>query len=304
MFWFWVGFVVFILAMFALDLGVFHRKVAEIRTKDSLIWTAVWITLAFVFNAGIYFGLGKEPALQFLTGYLIEYSLSIDNIFVFLLIFSYFKIPPRHQHKVLFWGIFGAFLMRALFIALGIQLIHQFHWMIYVFGAFLVVTGIKMAFEKDKKIDPSKNPIIRIFKRWMPVAEHYTGDHFFTRREGKLMATSLFVALLVVEVSDIIFAIDSIPAILAVTTDPFIVYTSNAFAILGLRSLYFVLAKFMEFFHHLHYGLSAILSFVGLKMIFADLYPLPIGISLGVIGGFLTLSIIASLIWPKIHPEA
>lgn len=301
MLWFWIGFALFILTMFALDLGVFRRKITEVRIKDSLIWTLIWISLAFVFNAGVYFGLGKEPALQFFTGYLIEYSLSIDNIFVFLLLFSYFKIPPRHQHKVLFWGILGALLMRALFIAVGIQLIHQFHWTIYVFGVFLVITGIKMAFEKDKKIDPGKNPILIFFKRFMPVANHYDGEKFFIRKESRLTATPLFVALLVVEITDVIFAVDSIPAVLAVTTDPFIVYTSNAFAILGLRSLYFVLAKFMEFFHHLHYGLSAVLTFVGLEMIFSDLYPIPIGISLSVIGGFLIVSILASLLWPKSH---
>ncbi len=299
MIWFWIGFGVFILSMLALDLGLFHRKAHEVHVKEALVWSAVWISLALVFNVIVYFWRGQEMALQFLTGYLIEYSLSVDNIFVFLLIFAYFRVPAVHQHKVLFWGILGALVMRAIFIALGIALIHKFHWMIYVFGAFLVFTGIKMGMEKDKEIHPEKNPVLRLFRRFMPVTERYEGGSFFVRRDMKLLATPLFIVLLMVETTDVIFAVDSIPAILAITSDPFIVYTSNVFAILGLRSLYFALSGIMRLFHHLHYGLSIILGFVGVKMVLSDIFKIPIGVSLGVIAGVLALSVIASLLWPK-----
>jgi len=297
--WFWVGFNLFILAMLALDLGLFHRKAHEVRVKEALAGSAVWIALALVFNAIVYFWRGPQAGLEFLTGYLIEYSLSVDNIFVFLIIFSYFQVPAKHQHKVLFWGILGALCMRAAFIMVGIALIHRFHWMIYVFGAFLVLTGIKMAVEKDKEVHPEKNPVLRLFKRFMPVADHYDEGRFFTRKNGIRMATPLFVVLLIVETTDVIFAVDSIPAILAVTHDPFIVYTSNAFAILGLRSLYFALSGIMKLFHHLRYGLAIILGFVGAKMILSDIYKIPIVTSLCVIAGVLVLSVVASLLWPK-----
>jgi tellurite resistance protein TerC len=297
--WFWIGFNVFVLAMLALDLGVFHRKHHEVKFKEAISWTAVWIALALVFNGLVYYLWGSQVALQFLTGYLIEKSLSVDNVFVFLLIFSYFKVPAKYQHEVLFWGIIGALVFRAIFIAVGITLLEHFHWLIYVFGAFLVFTGVKLALEKDKEIHPERNIVLRIFRRIMPVTEQYEGGKFFVRKNGRVWATPLFVVLLVIETTDVIFAVDSIPAILAITKDPFIVYTSNVFAILGLRALYFALAGVMQLFHHLHYGLAVILGFVGLKMILSDVYKIPIGVSLGVIMGVLTLSIVASLVWPK-----
>src|SRR3989304_3297235 len=297
--YFWIAFNVFVLLMLILDLRVFHRKTHEVKLKEALMWCTVWITLALLFNMGIYFWRGPEKALEFLTGYLIEYSLSVDNIFVFLLLFSYFRVPSQYSHKVLFWGILGALVMRAIFIAIGITLIQKFHWIIYIFGGFLVLTGIKMALQKDKEIHPERNPVLRLFKKFMPVTDRYEEDKFFVKKGGKSFATPLFIVLLVVETTDVIFAVDSIPAVLAITLDPFIVYTSNVFAILGLRALYFALAGIMQLFHYLHYGLSAILVFVGIKMLLADLYKTPVGISLGVVAGFLLISVIASIIRPK-----
>ncbi|MBI4532089.1 MAG: TerC family protein [Candidatus Latescibacteria bacterium] len=295
----WVGFNIFVLAMLAVDLGVFHRKAHVVKIKEALIWSAVWIALALLFNVGIYVWRGPETALAFLTGYLIEKSLSVDNIFVFILIFSYFRIPPLYQHKVLFWGILGALIMRAIFIATGVTLIQKFHWIIYIFGAFLILTGIKMALQKDKEIHPERNPVLRLFRRFMLVTDHYEDGKFFVKREGRSFATPLFIVLLLVETTDLIFAVDSIPAILAITLDPFIVYTSNVFAILGLRALYFALAGIMQLFHYLHYGLSAILVFVGVKMLLADIYKIPIGIALGVVAGILFLSVIVSIARPR-----
>ena len=295
----WVFFNIFVLAMLAIDLGVFHRKAHETKIKEALIWSAIWITLALLFNLGIYFWRGPQTALEFLTGYLIEKSLSVDNLFIFLLIFSYFRVPALYQHKVLFWGILGALVMRAIFIAAGVTLIQKFHWLIYIFGSFLILTGIKMALEKEKEIHPERNPVLRLFRRFMPVTSDYEGDKFLVKREGRYFATPLFITLLIVETTDVIFATDSIPAILAITLDPFIVYTSNVFAILGLRALYFALAGIMQLFHYLHYGLSAILIFVGAKMLLADIYKIPVGIALGVVAGFLLISVIASIIQPR-----
>jgi tellurite resistance protein TerC len=295
----WVVFNIFVLAMLALDLGVFHRNAHVVKFKEALLWSAVWVCLAFLFFLGIFFWRGREPALEFLAGYLIEESLSIDNLFVFLLIFSYFRVPSLYQHKILFWGILGALIMRAVFIFAGITLVQKFHWIIYLFGAFLIFTGIKMALQKDKKIHPEKNPVLFLFQKIMPVAEHNEDGKFFIKREGRRLTTPLFVVLLVVETTDVIFAVDSIPAVLAVTLDPFIVYTSNVFAILGLRSLYFALAGMMALFHYLHYGLSAILVFVGAKMLFADFYKIPVSIALGVVAGFLAVSVIASILHPR-----
>ena len=294
----WVIFNIFVLAMLALDLGVFHRKAHEIKLKEALVWCIIWITLALLFNMGIYLWRSPERALEFLTGYLIEYSLSVDNIFVFLLLFSYFRVPSQYSHKVLFWGIFGALIMRAIFIATGITLIQKFHWIIYIFGGFLILTGIKMALQKDKEIHPERNPVLRLFRKFMPVTDRYEEDKFFVKRGRKYFATPLFIVLLVVETTDVIFAADSIPAILAITLDPFIVYTSNVFAILGLRALYFALAGVMQLFHYLHYGLSAILVFVGVKMLLADIYKIPVGIALGVVAGILLISVISSIIKP------
>lgn len=295
----WIAFLVFVLAMLALDLGVFHRKSHTVNMKEALTWSAVWIGLALCFNAWIYFAHGAKPALEFLTGYLIEKSLSIDNLFVIALIFSYFHVPEKYQHKVLFWGILGALVMRGLFVWLGIELIHKFHWMIYVFGAFLIYSGFKMFFQKDKKLEPEKNPIVKMFRRLMPVTPDFRGGNFFVMENGKRWATPLFVALLMVEFTDLIFAVDSIPAIIAITDDPFLVYTSNVFAILGLRSLYFALAGIMGMFHYLHYGLAGILMFVGAKMALVDVFKIPPAISLLIILLILGASILASLKWPK-----
>ncbi len=295
----WITFNAFILSMLALDLAVFHRKSHEIKIKEGLVWSGAWIALALLFNLGVYHWYGRGPALEFLTGYLIEKSLSIDNIFVILLIFSYFRVPARYQHKVLFWGILGALVMRAIFIFLGISLIQRFHWIMYVFGAFLILTGLKMVATKDREIHPEKNPVLKLFRRLVPVTENYREDKFFVKESGRSLATPLFIVLLVVETTDLIFAVDSIPAILAITLDPFIVYASNAFAILGLRALYFVLAETMQLSPYLHYGLSAILVFVGVKMLGANLYKIPAGIALSVVGGILLVVFIASIILPK-----
>ena len=294
----WIGFNIFVLAMLALDLGVFHRRAHAVKVREAVIWSVVWIALAGVFNIVLYFGFGGERALEFLTGYLIEKSLSIDNLFVFLIIFSYFRVPAEFQHRVLFWGVLGALVMRAGFIAGGVALIERFHWIIYIFGGFLILTGIKMSQHKDKELHPDRNPVVRLARRIFPISSHYHGQNLFAREDGRSVATPLFLVLLVIETTDLIFAVDSIPAILAISRDPFIVYTSNVFAILGLRSLYFALAGIMQMFHFIHYGLSAILVFVGTKMLLTDIYKIPIAISLGVIALIITASIIASVLWP------
>lgn len=295
MIWFWVLFNVFVLLMLALDLGVFHRKAHVVSVKESLIWTFVWIGLALGFNTLLYFWMGKQPALEFLTGYLIEKALSVDNIFVFLMIFTFFQVPQQYQHRVLFWGIIGALVMRAIFIFAGVALIERFHFTIYIFGAILIYTGIKMFQHTDVKIEPDKNPVIRFFKRIMPVTKDFQEDRFFARIDGKRAITPLFLVLILVETTDLIFAVDSIPAILAITRDPFIVYTSNVFAILGLRSLYFALSGISMKFWLLSYGLSIVLIFVGLKMMLVDVYKIPVGISLSVVGSIIALSIYLSL---------
>jgi len=298
--WLWVGFNVFILMMLALDLGVFHRKSHTVTLKESLTWTGVWVALALTFNAGVWHFAGSQKGLEFFTGYLIEKSLSVDNVFVFALLFSYFAVPTQYQHKVLFWGILGALIMRAIMIALGAALITKFTWIIYIFGAFLILTGIKMIVKREEEIHPERNPVVRWFKKLMPVTPDYRGDKFFVRENGILMATPLFVVLLLVEISDLIFAVDSIPAIFAVTTDPFIVYTSNVFAILGLRSLYFALAGVMNKFHYLKVGLGVVLSFVGIKMLLMHTaWKIPTLVSLGVVVLILAVSVVASLMWPK-----
>jgi tellurite resistance protein TerC len=285
--------------MLALDLGVFHRKSHTVKLKEALAWSAVWIALALIFNAGVYHWMGKAKALEFLTGYVIEKSLSVDNIFVFIMLFAYFRVPAEYQHKVLFWGILGALVMRAIFIALGVALIQKFEWIIFVFGAVLIYSGYKMAVEKDKEVHPEQNPILKLFRKAFPVTKDFEGNKFWVRRATGLLATPLMVVLVVVETTDVVFAVDSIPAVLAITHDPFIVYTSNVFAILGLRALYFALAGVMNIFHYLHYGLSLILIFVGVKMIVSHWYKLHIGIALGVVAGILVVSVAASLIWPK-----
>jgi tellurite resistance protein TerC len=297
--WGWLLFNLFILGMLALDLGVFHRTAHRVKIREALAWSAVWIVLALVF-AGILAVWRDEPtALQFLTGYVIEKSLSVDNLFVFLLLFMYFQVPVREQHRVLFWGILGALVIRLVFILAGVALINRFHVVIYFFGAIIILTGLKLFFQKEPHVKPERNLFVRLFRRMVPVTDEYVGSRFFTRRDGTLMATPLFVVLLVIETTDIVFAVDSIPAILAVSSDPFIVYTSNVFAILGLRSLYFALAGMMQLFHYLHYGLAFVLVFVGTKMLISDTeYRIPIGVTLAVVCGVLTLSVVLSLLFP------
>lgn len=298
--WLWIGFNVFVLAMLAVDLGVFHRKSHEVTFKESMAWTCIWVFLALVFNLGIWHYSGPSKALEFFTGYLIEKSLSVDNVFVFALLFSYFAVPPKYQHKVLFWGILGALVMRATMIGVGAALISRFTWIIYLFGAFLILTGIKMVVKKEEEIHPENNPVVKWFKKFMPVTKDYHGDKFFVTENGVRSATPLFITLLLVEVSDVIFAVDSIPAIFAVTTDPFIVYTSNVFAILGLRSLYFVLAGVMNKFHYLKMGLGVVLTFIGVKMMLAHTaYKIDTLVSLGVVVLVLAASVILSLLRPK-----
>ena len=298
--WLWVGFNAFVLIMLALDLGVFHRKAHVVSFREAIGWTVAWVTLALIFNLGVAHYAGPEKAVEFLTGYVIEYSLSVDNIFVFALLFSYFSVPPMHQHRVLFWGILGALVMRATMIGAGVVLITKFAWIIYVFGAFLILTGIKMIVKREEQIHPEQNRVVKLFKRFMPVTRDFRGNHFFVRENGILMATPLFVVLLLVEMSDVIFAVDSIPAIFAVTKDPFILYTSNVFAILGLRSLYFALSGVLDKFHYLKVGLGVVLSFVGVKMLVAHTeWKIDTHFSLAVIVCVIGASIVASLIWPK-----
>ncbi len=298
--WLWTGFNVFVLAMLALDLGVFHRQAHVVSFKESITWTVVWVALALLFNAGVWHFAGPQKALEFFTGYLIEKSLSVDNVFVFALLFSYFAVPAKYQHKVLFWGILGALIMRAIMIAAGAALISRFTWIVYLFGAFLVLTGIKMIVKREEQIHPERNPVVRWFKKLMPVTADYRGDRFFVTEGGRRWATPLFVVLLLVEFSDLIFAVDSIPAIFAVTTDSFIVYTSNVFAILGLRSLYFALAGVMDKFHYLKIGLGLVLAFVGIKMLLAHTaFKIPTLASLGVVVLILAISVVWSLLRPR-----
>lgn len=311
--WFYAVFLVFVLIMLAIDLGVFNRKAHVVSFKEASIWSVVWVTLALTFNFLFYnyasaeFGAetGQRLGLEFLTGYILEYSLSIDNIFIFVLVFSYFGIPAEYKHRVLFYGILGALFFRALFIGLGSALM-QFHWVIYIFGGFLIITGIKMFFTNHDEIEPEKNFLIRLVKRFIPVTHEIDGKSFFLRKEGILYATPLFIALLFLEATDIIFAVDSVPAIFAVTKEPLIVFTSNIFAILGLRSMYFMLAGVIDKFHLLKYGLATVLVFVGLKMVYLnDAFggKFPIKYSLGFILGVIGLSVVASLIFPKKSKE-
>ena len=290
----WVIFNVFVLGMLALDLLVLHRKAHAVSLREALAWSSVWVSLALLFSLGVYFARGGEKALEFLTGYVIEWSLSVDNLFVFLVIFSYFAVPPIYQHRVLFWGILGALVLRAIFIATGSALLANFHWMIYVFGGFLVFTGIKLLLAGEDKVEPEKNPAVRLLRRFIKVTPDYQGQRFFIRKDGTLWATPLLLVLVVVETTDVIFAVDSIPAIFAITLDPFIVYTSNVFAILGMRALFFLLAGVIDMFRYLRVGLSFVLCFIGAKMMLVDFYKIPIGISLLVVAGILGISILAS----------
>jgi tellurite resistance protein TerC len=307
--WAWVGFLSFVATMLALDLGVFNRKAHVVSLKEALAWCAVWFGLAMAFNLLIAFQMpvtpatataaASNPALEFFTGYIVELCLSVDNVFVFIVVFQYFRVEPRHQHRVLFWGVLGAVLMRAVFIFAGISLINSFHWIIYVFGAFLVYTGIKLAIpKKENGFMPDKNPAVRLARKILPVTNEFEGGHFFTRVAGKLHATPMFIVLVVVETTDVMFALDSIPAVIAITRNEFIVFTSNIFAILGLRSLYFAVSGIMQLFRYLNIGLAVILMFVGVKMLLSGYVSIPIHLSLGIIGTVLAASIVASVMIP------
>ena len=294
---FWVLFNVFVLAMLALDLGVFHRGGHVIKVREAMLWSVAWITMAAAFAVLVFFWHGHKPALEFVTGYVIELSLSVDNLFVFLLIFRFFKVSPEQQHRVLFWGIIGALIMRGLFILVGVGLISRFAWVTYLFGALLLFSGVKLFFQEESEIHPENNPVLKIVRKLVPVTNDYEGGKFFVRRAG-LYATPLFIVLIVVETTDVAFAVDSIPAILAITLNAFIVYTSNVFAIMGLRSMYFALAGLMEMFRYLHYGLALVLSFIGVKMLAAHYFEIPTHYALTVVGGILLLSVLASVMHP------
>jgi tellurite resistance protein TerC len=300
----WTIFSVFVLGMLALDLGVFNRKAHEVRFKEALTWSVVWVALSLLFNYWIYHEFGSQKALEFLTGYLIEKALSVDNIFVFVVLFASFAVPKMYQHRVLFWGVLGAIFMRAIFIGLGAALVARFHWIMYVFGAILIFTGIKLMKDGEAEPHPEKNPIYKFARRLIPAVPEYHGKNFFVKLDGRTYATPLLLVLMAIEATDVVFAVDSIPAIFAITTDPFIVYTSNIFAILGLRAMYFLLAGVIDKFHYLKYGLALVLLFVGTKMIIVDWYKVPIGMSLGVIASILILSVVASLMWPRDEVES
>ena len=295
----WVLFLLFLITMLTIDLGVFNKKSHTIGYKEALLFSAVWITLALIFNFGVFRYMGNQKGMEFLTGYLLEYSLSVDNIFIFVLLFGFFNVPKRYHHKVLFWGIVGAIIMRAVLIGLGIALVSQFHWILYVFGIFLIITSIKMFFSKDDVVEPDKNPVVKLFRKYFPVKDSYVEDKFFVIENAKKFATPLFIVLIIIETTDLVFAFDSIPAILSITQDPFIVFTSNAFAILGLRSLYFALANLMDKFKYLKYGLALVLFFIGIKMLIADIFHISITLSLIVVASLIFISVIISLISSK-----
>jgi tellurite resistance protein TerC len=294
---FWILFNVFVLVMLALDLGVFNRRVHTVTFREALGWSAMWIGLATAFAVLVYFWHGRTESLEFATGYVIELSLSIDNLFVFLVIFRFFRVPSELQHRVLFWGILGALITRGIFILAGVSLIQRFHWLIYVFGALLIYSGLKLLRQGDEEVDPERNPLLKLFRKWMPVTEDYEGEKFWVRRPG-LYATPLVVVLLVVETTDIVFAVDSIPAVLAITLNAFIVYTSNVFAILGLRSMYFAVAGMMDLFEYLHYGLSLVLILIGAKMLASHYYTVPTAVALGTVAGVIAISVVASVVFP------
>ena len=298
--YFWIGFHLFIFTMLAIDLGVFHKKTHVVPVKEAILWSSIWILLALLFDLFVFFEFGKTKALEFFTGYVIEYSLSVDNIFIFILIFSYFAVNTRYQHKILFWGILGALIMRGIFIFAGVALINRFEWIVVIFGGFLLFTGIKMLFQKETEVNPDKNPIIKFFRRFLPVTQTLHGDKLLIVENRRLLATPLFLVLVIIESSDLIFAVDSIPAILAISKSTFIVYTSNIFAILGLRSLYFAVSGMMSYFRYLRVGLSFVLIFVGLKMLSSFVnFEISIILSLGIIISILLISILASVFIKK-----
>jgi TerC family integral membrane protein len=299
---FWILFNLFVLLMLGLDLGVFHRRAHAIKFREALGWSLMWMALAAGFAVIVYGWHGRTALLEFVTSYVIELSLSVDNLFVFLMIFRYFRVAGASQHKVLFWGIVGALIMRGIFILAGVGLIRRFYWIIYGFGALLVYSGLKLLRSESADIDPEKNPVLRLFRRWVPITKDYVGEKFFVRRPG-LFATPLFIVLVVVETTDLLFAVDSIPAVLAITLNAFIVYTSNVFAILGLRSMYFALAGMIDIFHYLHYGLSVVLIFIGAKMLLSHYFTIPTEIALAAVGAVLTVSVLASVLFPP-YPSA
>jgi tellurite resistance protein TerC len=298
----WAGFIAFVLLLLAIDLGVFHRKAHEVAFKEAAIWSAVWVSLALCFNGLVLHWFGPERGLEFLTGYLIEKALAVDNIFVFYAIFAYFAVPAVYQHRVLFWGVLGALVMRAIFIFLGAALLAKFHWVMYAFGAILVVTAVRLLTLPDDGIHPDQNPAYKLLRRFVPAVSEYHGARFTIVQAGKRYATPLLIVLILLEWTDLVFAVDSIPAIFAITSDPFIVFTSNIFAILGLRSLYFLLAAVVDRFYLLKYGLALILSFVGVKMLTERFFEIDIVLSLVIILGILVVSIVASMIWPRRIP--
>jgi tellurite resistance protein TerC len=300
---FWIGFNAFVVVLLLLDLLVFNRRAHEIKLREALGWSVFWVALSLGFNFLVYRTMGRQQGLEWLTGYLVEKALSVDNLFVFLLIFNYFKVPPQYQHRILFWGVLGALVLRGIFILVGGVLLAKFHFLIYPLGLFLVYTGIKMGFSSDEpEVNPENNPVVRFLSRHLPITRQLDGGKFFVRRAGVRFATPLFVVLMMVETTDVVFAADSIPAILAITRDTFVVYTSNVFALLGLRAMYFALASLMQLFHYLHYGLALILVFIGLKILLESIYPIPMPVALGVVGGILVGSVLLSILRPK--PEA
>ncbi len=294
--WLFVSFTLFVVLLLFIDLGIFHRSAHVVSLREAGTWYVIWVSLAVLFNVGVFLLLGREKGLEFLTGYIIELSLSVDNVFVWLLVLSYFAVPPKYQHRVLFLGILGAIVMRGAFIAVGVTLLNAFEWVIYVFGAFLVYTGIRLVLRNEAEIHPERNPVLRLARRFFPVTSDYEGQHFFIRRNGTLLATPLFMVLLVVEASDLVFAVDSVPAILSITRDPFIVWTSNVFAILGLRALFFLVAGALRHFRYLNVGLAVVLCFIGVKMLISDIYHLPTAASLAGVVGILGVTMLASYI--------
>jgi len=299
----WFGFIAFVLLMLFLDLKVFHRKSEKVSVKNALIWSAVWITLAIIFGIGIYILWGHDIGLQYFTGYILEKALSVDNLFVFITIFAYFGVKDEYQHRVLFWGVLGAIILRMVFIIAGTELLDAFSWVMYIFGAFLIFTGLRMAFKKEEKVDPAKNTMLRLMRRILPVSKGYSGEKFIVVEDGMRKATPMLLVLVLIESTDIVFALDSVPAVLSVTQDRFIVFSSNIFAILGLRSLYFALAGVLHKLHFLSYGLATVLVFLGLKMLTGELMEIPVWLSLGVIGVILAVSVAASLIWSRRHVD-
>ena len=297
----WFGFIAFVLLMLFLDLKVFHRKSERVSVKNALIWSAVWIALAIIFGIGIYILWGHDIGLQYFTGYILEKALSVDNLFVFITIFAYFGVKDEYQHRVLFWGVLGAIILRMVFIIAGTELLDAFSWVMYIFGAFLIFTGLRMAFKKEEKVDPTKNTMLRLMRRILPVSKDYNGEKFIIVEDGVRKATPMLLVLVLIESTDIVFALDSVPAVLSVTQDRFIVFSSNIFAILGLRSLYFALSGVLHKLHFLSYGLAMVLVFLGLKMLTGELVEIPVWLSLGVIGLILAVSIAASLIWSRRH---